>query len=119
LPALELEPRVNTAWLRREGQPAYRETVQQWLAVWHFNARHNLRLIAQRSALDRRAEPGVLAFNDLRRTESLTYAFRHTAGTRLYVGATRSRVGRAQPLGLTEAFIKLEVDADEVRALHP
>ena len=119
LPALELEPRVNTAWLRREGQPAYRETVQQWLAVWHFNARHNLRAIAQRSELDRRAEPGVGAFNALGRTESLTYAFRHTAGTRLYVGATRSREGRVQPQSHSEVFIKLELDADDVRALHP
>jgi hypothetical protein len=117
LPPLELEPRLNTAWLRRDGQPAYRETVQQWLAVWHFNARHNLRAIVQRSVLDRRAEPGVDAVDALRRTESLTYAFRHTAGTRLYVGATRSRRGRVDPQSHTEAFVKLEMDADDLRAL--
>jgi hypothetical protein len=118
LPALELEPRVNTAWLQREGALTYRETVQQWLAVWHFNARHNLRAIVQRGALDRRAEPGLGAADALSRTESVTYAFRHTAGTRLYMGATRSRQGRAQPHSHTETFIKLEVDADDVLALH-
>ncbi len=123
LAALELEPRLNTAWLQREGALTYRESVQQWLAVWHFNARHNLRAIIQRSVLDRRAEPGVGAVDALSRTESLTYAFRHTAGTRLYVGATRSRNGRPSAAGSppshTEAFVKLEVDADDLRALRP
>ena len=123
LPALELEPRLNTAWLERDGARTYRETVQQWLAVWHFNARHNLRAILQRSVLDRRAEPGVGAFDALGRTESLTYAFRHTAGTRLYLGATRSRQGPSSVLAQarqhTEAFLKLEVDAEDLRALRP
>ncbi len=117
LRALEFEPRLNLAWLDRDGQRTYRETAQQWLAVWHFDARHNLRAIVQRRALDRRAEPRVLAHQGLSRTESLTYAWRHSAGTRLYVGATRSRQGRVAPASNTEAFIKLELDADDLRAL--
>ena len=121
LPALELEPRFNQAWLRNDGGLTYRETAQQWLAVWHFNARHNLRAIVQRSVLDRRAESTVAAANALSRTESLTYAWRQSAGTRLYVGATRTRQGRG-PItgpntGSTEAFIKLELDADDLRAV--
>ena len=117
LSALELEPRVNVAWLNNDGgQRTYRETAQQWLAVWHFNARHNLRAIVQRSVLDRRAEPGVAAADQLSRTESLTYAWRQTAGTRLYFGATRSRQGRGTPQSATEAFIKLELDADDLRS---
>lgn len=119
LAALELEPSLNTAWLRREGGLTYREAVQQWLAVWHFNARHNLRLISQRTVLDRRAEGAFPGFAFSNRTDSLTYAFRHTAGTRLYVGATRSRLGALQPQSHTEAFVKLELDADDVRALRP
>ena len=115
--ALEFEPRINLAWLDRDGQRTYRETAQQWLAVWHFDARHNLRAIVQRSVLDRRAEPGVLAEQALSRTESLTYAWRHSAGTRVYVGLTRSRQGRVAPASNTEAFIKLELDADDIRAL--
>ncbi len=117
LRALELEPRFNQAWLRRDGGLTYRETAQQWLAVWHFDARHSLRAIEQRSVLDRRAEPGVAAADALSRTTSITYAWRHTAGTRLYVGATRTRQGRLAPTGSTEAFVKLEFDADDLRAL--
>ena len=85
--------------------------------MWHFNARHNLRAIQQRSVLDRRAESTVAAANALSRTESLTYAWRQSAGTRVYVGATRSRQGRGPTTGSTEAFIKLELDADDLRAL--
>lgn len=117
LRALEFEPRINLAWLDRDGQRTYRETAQQWLAVWHFDARHNLRAIVQRSVLDRRAEPRVAADQALSRTESLTYGWRHSAGTRLYVGATRSRQGRVAPSSNTEAFIKLELDAEDLRAL--
>jgi hypothetical protein len=42
-------------------------------------------------------------------TESLTYAWRRSAGTQLYIGATRARPGRA-----AEAFVKLQFDADEL-----
>lgn len=111
LPALELEPRLNLAWLQKDGQLSYREAVQQWLAVWHFDARHNLRAIVQRSSLDR---PGQQL---LSRTESLTYAFRQSAGTRAYVGLTRARNPGSGLPARTEGFIKLEVDADELRAL--
>jgi hypothetical protein len=117
LRALELEPRLNLAWLDRDGQRTYRETAQQWLAVWHFDARHTLRAIVQRSALDRRAEPGVAAADALQRTESLTYAWRHTAGTRLYLGTTRTRAGRHEPRANQEAFVKLELDADDMQNL--
>ena len=117
LPALELEPRFNQAWLRHDGGVTYRETAQQWLAVWHFDARHNLRAIVQHRVLDRRAEATVAAVNALSRTESLTYAWRQSAGTRLYVGATRARFGRSAPTGSTEAFIKLELDVADLRAL--
>ncbi len=117
LPALELEPRLNSARLDRDGSITYRETAQQWLAVWHFDARHNLRGIVQRSVLERRAELGVAASDSLRRTESITYAWRWSAGTRLYVGGTRTRAGREAPTSQSEAFVKLELDADDVRGL--
>lgn len=115
---LELEPSLRHAVLDR-GTPTgservYRETAQQWLAVWHFDARHTLRAIVQRSALDRRAEPGVAAFDTLTRTESLTYAWRFSAGTRVYLGATRSREGRTNPARTSEVFLKLELDADDL-----
>ena len=93
----------------------------------HFNARHKQRPNQQRpnqqrSVLDRRAE-GAVAVNARFCTESLTCAWRQSAGTRLYVGATRARQGRGPTTsaitGPTEAFIKLEPDADDLRALLP
>lgn len=117
LRALEFEPRVNTARLQRDGELAYRETMQQWLAVWHFDARHNLRAIVQRAALERRAEPGVAATDALSRTESLTYAWRLSAGTRVYLGGTRTRSGSPVPATSSEAFIKLELDTADLRSL--
>jgi hypothetical protein len=110
LAVLELEPRLNAAWLQNEGALAYRETASQLLAVWHLDARHSLRLIAQQTALFRRAEPGVAAADSSGRTASLTYAWRRSAGSRLYVGASDSRrPGAAQPV--RELFVKLELDA--------
>jgi hypothetical protein len=118
LKALEVEPTLRHAWLDR-GTPegrlrTYRESTQQWLAVWHFDARHTLRAIVQRSTLDRRAEPGLAAVDALTRTESLTYAWRHSAGTRLYLGATQTRQGRGSVARTREAFLKLELDAEAV-----
>jgi hypothetical protein len=118
LAPLEVEPTFNFASLREGGVRVFREVSQSWLAVWHFDARHSLRLIAQRSLLDRVAEPGVDAFADGRRTTSATYAWRYSAGTRVFVGATWSRNGRGEGNGIrraNEAFIKVQVDADEVR----
>lgn len=112
LAALELEPRLDQAWLEGpDGTRCYRETAGQLLAVWHFDARHSLRLIAQRRTLWRAAEPGVTAADEGTRTASLTYAWRRSAGTRLYVGAAQR-----QPAGeprATELFVKLELDARE------
>jgi len=59
LPALELEPSLRQALLRHDGVNNYRESAQQWLAVWHFDARHSLRAIAQRASLRRLAEAVV------------------------------------------------------------
>lgn len=111
---LELEPRLNLAWLDGpDGTRRYRESAGRLLAIWHFDARHSLRLIAQRRALWRAAEPGVDAADEAGRTTSLTYAWRRSAGTRLYVGAGRDARG-GQPAS-TELFVKLELDAGELR----
>ena len=112
LAALELEPRLNLAWLDGQGERRYRESALQLLAVWHFDARHSLRLIAQRRTFERRAEPGVDAADEAGGTASLTYAWRRSAGTRLYLGATRERA-RGAPAA-TELFLKLEFDAGEL-----
>jgi hypothetical protein len=110
LAALELEPRLDLAWLDGpDGARRYRETAGQLLAVWHFDARHSLRLIAQRRTLWRATEPGVAAADEGTRTASITYAWRRSAGTRLYVGAGQRRPG-SEPRA-TEVFVKLELDA--------
>jgi hypothetical protein len=114
LARLEVEPSLSLAGLRDGGEAKYREVNQQWLAVWHFDARHTLRAIVQRAALDRDAEPGVVAAVRARsRAESLTYAWRRSAGTVMYLGATRSQASGAARI--TEVFAKLQVDVDEWR----
>ena len=60
----------------------------------------------------------MAAADERSRAESLTYSWRKSAGTRLYVGVTRSREGRFNPVRATEAFVKLQVDAEEMRALR-
>ena len=116
LDRLEFEPRLNRAWLKREdGAQAYRETAAQVLAVWHFDARQTLRAIVQRTRLDRSAEPGVAAARDAGSVGSLTYAWRQSAGTVLYVGASRSRLDATTSDRANEVFVKLQVDPDSFR----
>ena len=118
--AIEIEPSVWAAWLKNGRLLAYRETASQLLGVWHIDARQNLRLILQRSTVDRKAEPGIVAADrGSGLTSSLTYAFRRSMGTVLYVGATRSHsgVGIENLARGTEAFVKLQVDVDEVRGM--
>ena len=116
---IELEPSVWAAWLKNGPLLAYRETASQLLGVFHIDARQNLRLIVQRSTVDRKAEAGVAADRESGMTSSLTYAFRRSMGTVLYIGATHSHTGvGAQNIARgTEAFVKLQVDVDEVRAM--
>ena len=75
----------------------------------HLSPRQYLRAIVQRSTLARGdvREPDVL-------TTSLTWSLRRSPGTVMYVGFSRQRDGGA---GAREAFVKLQVDVDEVRAL--
>lgn len=124
LPRLELEPRLSYGWLRQDGQSVYTEAAHQLLARWHFSARQTLRAIVQYSALDRAAEaaqgsgPAVAAQRSRSTTGSLTWAWRQSAGSVLYVGASSLREG-PDTAGSTsrgaEAFVKLQVDVDEVR----
>lgn len=104
---LELEPSVWAARLQDDGRAVYREYAGQVLAVWHFNPQQTLRAIVQRQGLDR----GALALRS--RSNSLVYAWRQSAGTVLYVGATGAQDfgGRRD----TELFVKLQADIDELR----
>ena len=120
LPRLELEPSLFYAWLRPGGERAYAEAAHQVLARWHFSPQQTLRAIVQYTALDRRAEPArgslpaVAAQHGASTTGSLTWAWRQSAGTEVYVGAARSRSGVQAVERSNEVFIKLQVDADEV-----
>jgi hypothetical protein len=107
LAALEFEGTGNTAWLRGGHSPAYSETALQALAVWHFDARHNLRAILASTQFKRGAERNKSL------TQSLTYAWRQSSGTVLYVGASSARRGISPVQRSSEAFVKLQVDVDE------
>lgn len=119
--SIEFEPSVSQAWLvRRDAgvrQLVYHEVAAQAVVVWHIDAQHHLRLIAQRSSLSRAAEPGVSAQHSGSRAESLTYTWRRSAGTRLYVGVSQAGDRRPGTDRQREAFVKLQVDADEWRSL--
>lgn len=111
---LELEASHSTAWLDRDGGRAYAERVSQLLAVWHLDARSNLRTIVQRTSLDRRAEPGVAAAAGASSATSVTYTWRRSAGSVLYVGASRSSGGRPTAQRGSEVFVKLQLDTDDL-----
>jgi hypothetical protein len=114
---LEAEATLSTAWLKNDGAKVYRETALQTLVVWHFDASHNLRAIVQSSSLDRRAEVSrsIAAQHDRSRAGSLTYTWRHSAGTMLYVGGGQARSGDGPVT--REVFVKLQFDTDRLPGL--
>ena len=113
LPALELEPRLGLAWLRSGGRTVYAEAAHQVLARWHFSARQSLRAIVAYTAVDRDGHR-----LDQATTGSLTWAWRQSAGSVLYVGLSRARDGLAPGISRrNEGFVKLQVDADDMRRL--
>lgn len=115
LPRLELEPSLGLAWLRRGGRSVYAESAHQLLARWHFSASQLLRAIVRYTSTDRDGQR-----LDQATTGSLTWAWRQSAGTVVYVGASRDRSGLAPGLARrTEAFMKLQVDADDLRRAWP
>ena len=123
LARLEIEPSLVYAWLNQDGRQVYSEAAHQVLARWHFSARQSLRAILQYTALNRLAEPAhagqpaLAAQHSAGSTGSLTYAWRESAGTVLYLGASRTRRGVAAVSRGNEVFIKLQVDTDEVLRL--
>jgi len=112
---LELEPSMSYAWLRNNTVLAYRESAVNALAIWHFDAQRSLRAIYQQTAFDRRADGDIAAERSSRHVLSLTYAWRRSAGTMLYLGASSSRSESSAVTQRTEGFIKLQVDVDEFR----
>ena len=115
LRSVELDTSLSHARLIDEDtptrRPAYRESAAQVLGIWHLDARHHLRLIVQRRSLERLSATGVTAQDG--DNLSLTWHWRRSAGTQLFVGASRQREGAAAGPRTTEAFVKLQLDAAE------
>lgn len=110
---LELEPRVEGLSLANPVEGPYHEVVAQLLAIGYIAPQQSLRLILQRSSVQR---GGAQPTSDVETAQSITYAWRKSAGTVLYVGATRGVVGLpTQPSTGTELFAKLQFDLDELR----
>jgi hypothetical protein len=95
----------------------YHESAAQLVSVWHVDARRSLRLIAQRSALQREAEAGVDAQRAVSRIGSLTYSWRRSSGTVFYIGGSRSSSGPTPATRGYDAFVKLQLDIDDARGL--
>ncbi|HTH78032.1 MAG TPA: sugar-binding protein [Ramlibacter sp.] len=113
----EVEPHISYATLYKGGQQTYRETAVQLNSTWFFNANQNIRFILQRTLLDRLPETGVAEEHDRGKVASVTYTWRKSMGTVLYVGASYNKSALPLP-SLTrglEAFVKLQFDVDEVR----
>jgi len=113
----EVEPSISYATLYRNGQQTYRETDGQLKAIWFFDSSRSIRLIVQRQILDRQPETGVAEEHDRGKVASLTYTWRKSMGTVLYVGASVSKGSFPLPALSrgTEAFVKLQFDYDEVK----
>lgn len=111
LARLELEPMVSLSWLRGDGRRVYDERLFNLLAIWHLGPRSHLRAIVQRSAIDRDGRPQLHE-----QQASLTWHWRLSAGTQVYVGASASRSGVAARERTNEAFVKLQFDVDEALA---
>ena len=115
LSQLEFEPSLAMAWVRSGGRDTYRESAAQVLGVWHFNAQQTLRAIVQRTSIDRQDEPGINGYADRGTVGSLTWAWRRSSGTTLFVGASRARLGLGLPYRSNEVFVKLQADLDDLR----
>jgi hypothetical protein len=113
----ELEPQISYATLYRDGERTYRETAAQLKGIWFFDAARNLRVILQRTSLDRLPEPGVDESRDKGKVASVTYTWRRSAGTVLYVGASYSNTGVPAISRGSEAFVKLQFDLDEMKRM--
>lgn len=114
LPQLEVEPSISLESLRRNGQQAYRESVTQLKAVWFLTPNSDVRLIVQKTALNRTAEPGVMQEQDQSRTGSLIYTWRHSIGTAIFMGLSNGKNGIDSVSRSREFFVKLQIDADEI-----
>ena len=111
---LELEPTLSASRLNGEGRAVMTEYVGNLMVIYNFDARNSLRTILQGSDFHG-SEPGSLSSRSWSGVASLTYGWRKSAGTVVYVGATRSRNGGSTQQSQTEAFLKVQFDLDEVR----
>lgn len=118
LKKLEVEPRISFATLCRDGRAAYRETAARLNAIWFLDPDRSLRVILQRTLLDRLPETSVAEEHDRGKVASLTYAWRKSMGTVLYIGASYGKSGSPLPAVArgAEAFVKLQFDVDEARS---
>lgn len=117
-PLARLELLPTWSWARIDAAPGpgrYRESAAQLLAIWHLAPQQTLRAIVQRRSAQRAAEPvlALAGWTDRRGADSLTYTWRRSAGSTLYVGANRNVAGLApQQARGSELFVKMQIDSD-------
>jgi Domain of unknown function (DUF5916) len=113
--SLSLEPGLSLQSLSGDGHQSYRETAAELKAVWFFNAASDIRIIVQKTSLNRPAQYNRQAEQEQGKNTSLTYTRRYSAGTVLYAGLSHDRSGVETISRGRQAFVKLQVDVDEVR----
>lgn len=115
LPRLELEPSGSVSWLRDGDRRVYDERLLNLLAVWHLGPRSHLRAIVQRTDLARGSDGQPAQALQRGRTASLTWSWRLSTGTVVYVGGSDARSGVGRQTRTQEAFVKLQADLDDAR----
>ncbi len=116
LERIELDVRSNWQWITTNADGRHRvltERALQLTGVYHFDARNNLRVIAQDGSISRNPElwnDMSVSAKDKTRVLSVVYAYRAGLQMSVYVGASISK-DRDPDSGIdrrtTEAFVKL------------
>lgn len=121
-PANHLELEASLGAIRLQGQDylAYREVVGRVLGIWHVSAQQNLRLIWQQQNSRRRfaADPVLnhqyqyVAPDRSKQALSLTYTWRRTPNSALYLGWGRD--SNQNGMQNNEVFFKYQAEGSEI-----
>jgi hypothetical protein len=113
LERIEVDVRSNWQWITTGARRALTERALQVTGVYHFDARNNLRIIAQDGSISRNPQlwtDMTVSAKDKTRVLSVVYAFRAGLQMSVYVGASTFRERDPDSTidrRTREAFVKL------------
>jgi hypothetical protein len=113
LERIEIDVRSNWQWITTDARRALTERALQVTGVYHFDARNNLRIIAQDGSISRNPQlwnDMTVSAKDKTRVLSVVYAYRAGLQMSVYVGASTFRERDPDSTidrRTREAFVKL------------